>query len=250
MSGRATAAPAALGLVAALLLAAALAPAGCAAPGPGSPSDIIKSAVGAQSSLGSVRMRFESEFELKVPGGRRSAHISYDGRYEKPDRWRLRVRGPGGSSEVVIIGDRAFVKAPGSEAWTEKKDAMLEAGGSPAGLVESRYLESASNIRMVDRKAGSYHLSFDLDVAGAAGSLGLAGVDPGLFRGRKAGVEVWVLKGSMRIRKVTMRFSGDLDGPGAGRLSAGMEVEFSEFNQPVSIEPPGPAGIPAPAPGA
>ncbi len=222
----------------AVLAAASLAFAGCAADGPGPPSSIVRKAVSAQSSLDSVRMRLDSEFELQVPGARRSAAVSYEGVYQKPDRWRLKVRGPGGSSEVVIIGDRSYVKLPGSDTWIEKNGALLEGGGSPGGLVESRYLQSASNVRIVDKRGDSYHLSFDLDVARAAGSIGLGSVDPRLFRGRKAGMDVWVLKDPLRIKRATMRFSGSAGESSTGELSASMEVEFSEFDQPVSIEAP------------
>lgn len=222
----------------ALALFAALIAAGCGAQEAGTPGQIVKKAIAAQAALKSVAMELDSEVELKVPGAQRGATVSYEGVYEKPDRWRLKVRNSGAKSEVIILGERTFVKLPGSDTWIEKKGDMLERGSSTRELLGSKYLESASDVEMVDQKGDTYHLRFDLDMGRFAKSFNMGGVDPSLLKGKKAEMEVWVQKDSMRVEKATMTFSGDLGAAGPGELKMAMELAFSDFNQPVSIEPP------------
>ncbi len=223
-------------LVAALVLAAALAP-GCGEQVAGTPEQIVKKAIAAQAKLKSVAMELDSELDLKIPGANRSATVSYDGYYEKPDRWHLNVRSSGAKSEVIILGDRTFVKLPGADSWTEKEGEMLQGGSSTGELLGSRYLESASDVELVDRKGDTYHLQFYLDMEKFAETFEM-GVDPALFEGKEAKMEVWVLKDSMNVEKATMTYAGDLGSAGPGELNMSMELDFSDFNEPVSIEPP------------
>jgi outer membrane lipoprotein-sorting protein len=223
-------------VAAAAVLVALLAP-GCGQPAAGTPEQIVKKAIAAQAGLRSVAMELDSEVELKLPGTQRSAIVSYDGFYEKPDRWHLNVRSSGAKSEVIIMGDRTFVKLPGADSWTEREGEMLQSGSSTGQLLGSKYLESASEVEMVDRKGDTYHLQFYLDMQKFARSFDM-GVDPSLFKGKKALMEVWVLKDSMNVEKATMTYKGDLGPAGPGELSMSMELDFSDFNEPVSIEPP------------
>ena len=227
----------ALALLAFLPPAAQLA-SGCGTRQVGTPREIVKKAVAAQGALKSVSMALDSEVELKVTGSQRSANLSYDGVYQKPDRWRLKVRASGARSEIIIMGDRTFVKLPGSDAWTEKKGDMLQGGSSPGELLSSKYLASATDVKLLDRKGDTYHLGFNLDLGSFARSFNMTGADPSMFKGRKARMEVWVLKDSMRVKKARMGFYGDLAAAGPGKLRMDMKVEFSDFNEPVSIEPP------------
>jgi hypothetical protein len=64
------------------------------------------------------------------------------------------------------------------------------------------------------------------------------GVDPSIFKGMEARMEIWVLKDSFRVSKAKMDFAGDLTKVGAGRVMMSMEVEFSNFDEPVKIEAP------------
>ena len=219
-------------------LPAVLLAGGCGIQPVGTPKEIVKKAVAAQGALKSVSMGFDSEVEITVPGSQRSADVSYHGVYQKPDRWRLKVRASGARSEIIIMGDRTFVKLPGSDAWIEKKGDMLQDSSSPGELLSSKYLASATDVKLLDRKGDTYNLGFNLDLGSFARSFNLTGADPSMFKGRKARMEVWVLKDSMRVKKATMGFDGDLAAAGPGKLKMDMEVEFSDFNEPVSIEPP------------
>jgi len=211
---------------------------GCAGTPAGTPDEIIKKAITAQESLKSVHMELDSELDLNVPGGQRSSAISYEGVFEQPDRWRLTVRSAGSKSEVVIIGDTAYVKLPGAGTWAEKKGGEYASrGSSPGDVVGSRYLDSATEVRMLDKKGDTYHLGFDLDMERYAREFNVPGVDPSDLEGRQVNMEVWILKDSMFIEKATMDFSGIL-GTDSGSIQMSMELEFSEFNEPVTIEPP------------
>ena len=240
-SGRAAIRAATAALFTILLSSSLALVAGCGAQAAGSPAQIVRKAMSVQGELKSVHMRLDSELDFKVPGTQRTATVSYDGVYEKPDRWRLKLITSGAKSEVIILGDRTLVKLPGSDSWTEKKSGALDGGSSPGSLVSSKYLGSASNIVLADKKGDAYHLNFDLDLAGFARTFNVTGVDPSVFKGKRAHMEVWVQRDSMRIEKATMNFSGDLSATGTpGALSMDMEVDFSDFNEPVSIEPPAP----------
>jgi hypothetical protein len=201
---------------------------------------MIKKAIAAQGVLKSVHMELDSEFEFKVPGAQRSAAVSYDGDFEKPDHWHLKVRSSGSKSEAIILGDKTYVKLPGSDTWAEKKSEAIETGSTAGEVLRSKYLESASNVKLLDKKGDSYHLKFDLDMSRLARSLSLTGVDPSVLKGKRADMEVWILKDSMRIKKATMSFADNLDveGSGLGKLNMSMEIGFSDFNEPVSIEAP------------
>jgi hypothetical protein len=216
----------------------ALFAAGCGAKPLGSPKEIINRAITAQGSLKSVRMELDSKTDINVPGAVRSDEVFYTGVYQKPDRWQLNIRSSGTKTEAIILGGRTFVKLPGSDSWTEKKDDVLDSGASPDKLVSGKYLKSATNTVLVDRKGDNYHLKFDLDMSKYVKAVNSTGVDPAAFAGKSAAMEVWVLKGSTYISKATMRYSSDVPGVDSSKLGLSMEVDFSEFNEPVKIEAP------------
>lgn len=220
--------------VAALLVAVP----GCGDTSAGTPDEIIRKAITAQENLKSVHMELDSELDLDVPGGYRSSMISYEGVFEQPDRWRLTVRSAGSKSDVVIIGDTAYVKLQGSETWNEKKGGeYVETGSSPGDVVGSQYLDSATEVQMLDKKGDTYHLEFDLDMERYAREFNVPGVNLSELEGKQAKMEVWVLKDSMFIEKAMLSFSGNM-GAGSGSVEMLIESVFSEFNEPVTIEPP------------
>ncbi len=232
---RAGRAAALLALLVCMLPAAA---AGCGGPPAGTPAQILEKCIGAQGGLKSVAVNYEGDFELSLPGGSQTSAILYRGVYEKPDRWKLALRTAGSKTEVIIVGDRTWVKLPGSDAWTEKTSAASMTGNNPDEVVASRYLNSARNVKMIDRKSDSYHLGFDLDIGSFAKAFNLPGVDPGTFKGRKARFEAWVRKKDYYLQKATMEFAGRLATPQVGTFKMSTGIDFKDFNVPVSIEPP------------
>ncbi|MFH1149100.1 MAG: hypothetical protein V1748_01365 [Actinomycetota bacterium] len=227
------------GLILVLSLAACLAAAtGCGTPPAGTPTQIIKKAIQAQSRVKSSHVEVDIDIDLVMPGGNRSATLSYKGDYEEPDRWSLKVRSADSRYEVIVIGDRVYLKLPGAEAWTDKSGELAKEATTPGDVVGSKYLESAENVKMVDQKGDTYHLQFDLDINTFVRSFELGGVDPSVYLGKKAKMDVWVQKDSLRIEKATMSFTGAFIEPSPGKLTMNMELEFSNVNEPVSIEPP------------
>jgi hypothetical protein len=222
----------------AVLLFWALFVGGCGTKPPSTPKELVNRAVTAQDSLKSVRMELDSKADVNVPGAARSDDVFYTGVYQKPDRWRLNIRSSGVKTEAIVIGDRTFVKLPGSEAWTEQKDEVLSSGASPGSVVSARFLKYAKNITLVDGKGDNHHLKFDLDMNKYTQSVKTANVDPSVFTGKSAAMEVWILKDSGYLSKAIMRYSSDVPGVASSELSLSMEVNFSDFNQPVKIEAP------------
>jgi hypothetical protein len=220
-----------------VLLVATLA-AGCGTPSVGTPVQIVRKTIDAQGRLKSATISVDTDIELQVPGGNRSSSLSYKGTFEAPDRWSLTVRASGAKSDVIIIGSHTWVKLPGSDTWTEKKNLTPLTGSPPDDVVASKYLKSAKNVQLVDQKDGTYHLKFDLDVLSFARSFNLPGVDPTLFKGKQAHMEIWVRKDNLFLEKATMNFAGHIGAPINANLKMGSEIDFSDFNEPVSIEPP------------
>jgi len=212
--------------------------AGCGPPAVGTPSQILKKAIEAQGNLNSVRVDIDSEIELDIPGGARSSLLSYKGFFEKPDRWKLAARSSGEKSDVVIIGQRTWVKLFGSDAWIEKKAATPLICESPDDVIASKYLKSARDARLIDRKGDTYHLKFDLNILTFARAFNLPGVDPALLKGKEVHMEIWVRKDKLYLEKARMEFASHLSAPVNGNLNMTQEIEFSNFNDPVSIEPP------------
>jgi hypothetical protein len=221
----------------ALLLACGLT-AGCGTTSAGTPTQIVKKAIDAQGRLKSVAVDYESDIDVAMPGGTRSSSISYQGVYEKPDRWKLTIRTSNGRADVVIIGARTWVKLPGSDTWTEKSSSTPLTGTNPDDVVASKYLKSAKDIQLVDEKNGLYHLKFNLDVLSYARTFNLTSIDPTLFKGKQAHVEIWVRKKDLFLQKATMNFATQLGAPINGSFKMSTRVEFSDFNEPVNIEPP------------
>ncbi len=222
-----------------VLLAAVLATIGCGtSPGESSASGLLEKAIAAQGRLSSVQMSLDSDIDLELPGDRRAVSVSYDGSYEKPDRWHLKIRSPQGRSEVIILGDKAYVKQAGSDTWVERRGDLMLEGVSPGELVGSKYLESASGVELIEDTGSRHHLKLDLDMVELSQSFELGDLDPASMESRNAVVELWIDKDSMYIEKAAMSFTSGIGSGGAGRVEISMEARFSEQDEPVSIEAP------------
>lgn len=224
--------------VATVIVTVLILTAGCGATTDGTPSEIIKKAIDAQSKLKSVHVDVATDIEVDAPGGSRSTTISYKGDYEKPDRWKLDIRTSGAKSQVVVIGDRSWVKGPGATDWEEKRTDTRLGGLQPGDMVSSKYLSSAKNVELVDRKNGMYHLKFDLELLSFARAFSVPGVDPLLYKGKDAQMEVWVDRDNLYLASVRLEFAAHFATPMNTDVKMSTEMEFSDFDEPVSIEPP------------
>jgi len=224
-------------IVAVAALAVLLA-AGCGTPSAGTPSQIIKKTIDAQGKLNSVHVDVTNDIEVNTPGGDRSSSLSYKGSFEKPDKWKLTLRAGGSKSDVVIVGQRTWLKPTGSTGWVEKSSQTAVEGAAPGDVVAAKYLSSATGVQLLDSKDGMYHLKFDLDMLSFSKALKFSGTDPTLFKGKEAHMEVWVRQKDLYLSKATMDFATHIAAPSSTDIKMNTEVEFSNFNEPVSIEPP------------
>ena len=224
---------------AAVVLGATLvAVAGCGTPSAGTPSQIMQKSIDAQGKLNSVHVDVTNDVALSAPGGDKSSSLSYKGSFEKPDRWKLTIRAGGSRTDVIIIGQRTWLKQAGSDNWTEKNSQIALTGAAPGDVVAAKYLKSARNVRLLDSKDGLYHLGFDLDMLSFARAFNLSGVDPTLFKSKAAHMQVWVRQKDFYLSKAAMDFATHIAAPANTDIKMNTEVEFSNFNEPVSIEPP------------
>ncbi|MBK5092695.1 MAG: hypothetical protein JJE48_04160 [Actinobacteria bacterium] len=223
-----------------VLLAAVALAVGCGVVELGNPRQIVSRAIQAQGRLKSVHMEMDTDLEFKGATsnlGDASNFYRGEGDFEKPDKSKMTIKSAAGKTEVITIGDTAYVKMPGSEIWTQRDVSdYLATGVSPNDV--TNYLKYTKDLKLLDRDDDMYHLSFNLDMGRYARVAGVPGVDPAVFKGMEARMEVWVLKDSFRVKKAKMDFAGDLTKVGAGRLVMSMEVEFSDFDKPVKIEAP------------
>jgi hypothetical protein len=221
-----------------LPLLALLMLAGCGSPSAGTPSQIIQKAIDAQGRLGSAHVDVQNDIEVDAPGGSKSSSLSYKGSFAKPDSWNLTIRSGGAKSDVVIVGQRTWLKMAGSDKWVEKTSGTAVTGAAPGDVVAAKYLKAARNVQLVDTKDDLYHLKFDLDILSFARGFNLSGIDPTLFKGKEAQMEIWVRQKDLRLARATMDFAAHIAAPTSTDIKMSTEVEFSNFNEPVSIEPP------------
>jgi hypothetical protein len=213
---------------------------GCGVAELGNPGQITSRAIQAQGHLSSVHMEMDTDLEFKgAPGNLSNSSNFYRGvgDFEQPDRSKMTIKSTAGKTEVITIGKKAYVKMPGSDIWTQRDVSnYLASGGSPSDV--TNYLKYTKGLKLLDRKEDTYHLRFSLDMGRYAGVAKVPGVDPTMFKGMEARMEAWVLKDSFRVKKAKMDFAGDLTRVGVGRVTMSMEVEFSNFDEPVKIEAP------------
>lgn len=220
--------------------AAALTVFGCESEAVGSPEEIIEKAIAAQSELKSVNLEVASDMELKSPAESRTVSASYKGSFERPDKWKLTIQSAGTKSEIVIIGQDVYVKEPGSTTWVRKSGDVLGAQSSE-NVVDLGYMSSASDVRMVDQKDDKYHLQFNLDLLANAALFDIPGItdaERSMLAGKKANMEIWVLKDGLYIERAELSFDSNPSGEEFGGMKVSIVTCFSEFNEPVSIEPP------------
>lgn len=222
-------------------VASLLAFAGCGTVSLSDPQKIVERAIEAQSELKSVRVELDVNTEIINPNsGSRSATTSYSARgyYENPDKSHFTIQSGSSETEVITIGDKAYVLLPNSSAWVEKSVPEGDGATTPTDVAE--YLKNTEELELVDHRGDTYHLRFLLDMAKFAEGGGVPGVDPAVFSGTEAQMEIWVLADSFYVERAQMEFEGDLSSVGVGYFKMSMEADFSEFDEPVAIEAPTP----------
>lgn len=200
--------------------------------------EILEKAIAAQEKVDTVRMRLETEISIDVPGTRNSEVKVYDGLFMKPDRWQLEVISGGTRIEAIIIGGTTYIKSANSDEWVLETGSVIDAT-TVERLSGAAYLRSAKDVRLLDKNADSYHLRYSFDLESFANAAGEAQVNGAFFAGKPAEMEVWILNDSFNLKKLVMNFSSDLTSIGTeGSIRMEMKAEYSEQNEPVTIEPP------------
>lgn len=223
-----------------LLLASAAIAAGCGQAALSNPSRIVRKAIAAQGRLTSVQMKMDGSVRVtnaEDPAAAISSFYRAEGSFEQPDRSRVLVRSNAGETEVIAIGESAYVKNSPDSPWVQKNLASApESGPSPSDV--TNYLKYTTGLELAGRREGAYHLRFSLDMGRYARVSHLPDIDPSVFKGMQAKMEVWVLEGSFYVKRAKMEFNEDLARIGVGRLAMSVDIDFSEFNRPVGIEAP------------
>lgn len=204
---------------------------------------MIRKAVEAQNSLDFVHMEVESKADLYALGGQKSTECAYSGDFQHPDRWKLKMWSPAGSSEMVIIGDTVYTRSFGAREWRKEKQKDSLGAKSPAEMLASQYLDSASEVKLVSTNEKGNNVSFNLDMGRYMKAVELEGMNPEAFKGKKAKMQVCLEKSSMRIKEATLSYFGSIPMPEGGtsvpaKIRVEAKIEFSRFNQPIEIEAP------------
>ncbi len=223
-------------LVCVALVAVVLA--GCSSE-PSTPKEIVKKAIEAQGKLKSVKVQFDGSMQVTGnPGGQASTSYQGNGFYESPDRSKLVVNSPTGEVQVITIGDKAYVKSPTSNGWAQQKvPENMAAGASPTDIRD--YLKYTKNLKMVEKTSDGYHLRFTVDISEFAKHAKMpAGVQPPSTSGLEETMDVWVQKGNFFVERARMEFSGKMGPSTPGNLAFSLQLNFSDFNKPVTIEAP------------
>jgi hypothetical protein len=178
--------------------------------------------------------------------------VALEGDYVAPDRLRMTVNlGLGGEEflaiEVVSIGDTSYVLDPDTGRWVTSDEFEdnnpnlsildLDFADSVLQMIRAFRFTSLLDTQIVDG-APCYHFAGILDSA-ALETLDLEAPAGG---GEPLHAEIWIGKDDLLIRRFTASGAGDSetssdDGPAS---DAGITItyEFSQFNEPVSIEAP------------
>lgn len=217
--------------VVALLLAFA---AGCGGASGPSPEQIVARSAAKASALRSFHVLVHVE---NVPASTSGVSLTYvDGDLAVPDRLRARIagtlQGVPLTSELIVVGDRYFLKNPFTGKWQTVSIAMRAV----------TFFDPAKGVLAVIRHATGLKQDGSEDVGGVSchrlkGKVRADAVAPLL--GTKAGanlvpVELWIGKDDSQLRRI--RLSGPL-APGEP-ADAVRTVELSAFDEPVQVAAP------------
>jgi len=211
--------------------------AGCGS-GTSNPQEIVTKAIKAQNGLKSIHVSFD--VSMQVTGGTAgAASTAYHGEgvYQSPDRSKLTVSTAGGQTEVIGVGDKAYVKKQGSNTWAvQALPQSASAGASPKDI--SDYLNYTKDLKLVEQNSNSYHIRFTLDVGRYAQHQKTSTGQVPATSGMQAQMDMWVLKDSFYVERARMEFKGNFASVGEGDVTMTVQVDFSDFNKPVTIETP------------
>jgi len=209
--------------------------AGCGgSPGP-SASQIVERSATATSALKSFHLLVHIE---NVPAAKTGVSLTFvDGDVAVPDRVRARVAGTFNAvplaSELIVVGDRHFLKNPFTGAWESASIAMTAVAFFDPAKGVLAVIKNASDLESDGSEAvggvDCFRLKAKVRGDAVAPLLGNAAAGSKLLP-----VSLWIGKKDDLLRRV--RLSGPI---GAGEGAAAVRtVELSKFDQPVQISAP------------
>ncbi|MDD5747479.1 MAG: hypothetical protein PHP64_00245 [Actinomycetota bacterium] len=202
------------------------------------PENIVEKTIRSQKKMESSHIEILLDINISEPEGDVITSVSSrsEGFFKAPESMQMKSTTGGKTTEEIKIGKKTYVKPSGSLRWTEKDES--DSAGVFVPVDAASYLRYTENLRLVDRKDGRYHLEFFVDMEKYVGRVKVPGVDASLFKGTKAKMEVWIQEKTFFLEKTKMSFSGKIKELGMKILKVFINVEFSDFNEPVSIEAP------------
>jgi outer membrane lipoprotein-sorting protein len=155
--------------------------------------------------------------------------ITAEGDVMPPDRTRMTMDlGPVGKSEIIVIGDTSYVKAPGQDAYVSTTSAAAQTNTDATAALAFATSADIVGDETVDG-VETTHARFTYDAAKQMESQGLATptTDLGLID-----AEIWVAKDTGYVHKFVTKTSQP--------VASTTTLTFSKFNEPVSppIEKP------------
>lgn len=167
---------------------------------------------------------------------------------------RLTLQVPGaGSTEVITVGGRVYVRDPQSNRWIVFDDATAAGSAAPmGGNIAAPDLSGVSFTRVGPETVGGAPTTrwrAEVDLADLAGQLNLDPAQAAQLEDAdlEATINIWVGEGDNYLRRYTVELRGDIPDPQTGRampFEVALSLTFSNFNAPVQITAPADA-VPA-----
>ena len=184
------------------------------------------------------------QMEMNMAVGTQTVKLTTTGIFENPDKSFLTVSMLDQSIQVLSISPtEVYQRESETDAWVKSTKFVSDQTGNMFDFTKNpdqllKYYKNAKLLpeESVDGNTPSYHVSFDLDVAGMMKAAGvsdsaLQGIE---FKG-PAQVEAWIGKTDFFTRKQTSKFIMVSNGQ---EVSVDVLITQTGINQPVTIPTP------------
>lgn len=192
---------------------------------------VLRGSAAAMKDIKSYHIVLESE-----AGGQST---TAEGDIEVPDKTRLVLQTPQGETEVLVIGDKAYTRLPGTDQYLETDSGLM--GGGAANTNPAGFAEVAQDAEVVGDEqldgVDTTHVKFNFDLQAAAAASSEASGQPtpeGI--GDMAKADAWIEKGTGFMRKLS--YEADIQG-----TTTNTTMTLSNFNETVSPPIEKPANI-------
>lgn len=203
-------------------------------------TDTGSGGTGSAEALGILResaaaMKDIKSYHIVLESSQAGVSTAAEGDIEVPDKTRLVVDTPQGETEVLIIGEKAYTRLPGTDSYIETDSGMM--GGqpdtNPAGFAQVAQDAEVIGDEQVDG-VNTTHVKFTFDLqAAAAASSETTGQPTPEGLGDLAEADAWIERDTGFMRKFS--YTAEIQGN-----ETSTTMTLSKFNEPVDppIEPP------------